>query len=139
MESVAKSLIEERRNIVSRLRDHEKICRELKATLSNIDSTLRHFGYYPDGGKAPKKPMSAGLFYKGEMPRLVLSVLRDNPDGIGLRYIVEAVCHRKGWDTDDERFNAELRLKVSRTLDRQKLKGVVKRVGDEAVGVWRIT
>ena len=138
MEIVAKNLIDERKNVVSRLRDHEKICRELKGTLHNIDKTLRHFGYYPDGAVAPKKPMSAGLFYKGEMPRLILSILRENPEGVGLRYIVEAVCHRKGWESDDERFNRELRLKVSRTLDRQKLKGTAQRVGDEAVGVWKI-
>jgi|GEM_PF-6693324 len=117
MENIAKGLIDERKNVVSRLRDYEKIYRELKAMLFNIDSTLRHFGYYPDGGVAPKKPMSSGLFYQGEMPRLVLSILRENPDGIGLRYIVEAVCHRKGWDTYDERFSCELRLKVSRSLD----------------------
>ena len=138
MENVTKSLIDERRNVVSRLRDHEKICRKLKATLFNLDKTLRHFGYYPDGAIAPKKPMSARLFYKGERPRLVLAILRDHPEGIGLRYIVETVRHRKGWETDDERFNRELRLKVSRTLDRQRLKGVVKRVGDEAIGKWKV-
>ena len=138
MEQVAKSLMDERRNVVSRLRDHQKICHDLTTTISHIDATLRHLGYYPDGATAPKKPLTAGLFYKGEMSRLVLSVLRENPDGIGLRYIVEAICIRKGWETDDKRFNRELRLKVSRTLDRQKVKGVIKRVGDEAVGVWRI-
>ncbi|MEO1150715.1 MAG: hypothetical protein AAFW83_06955 [Pseudomonadota bacterium] len=137
MEIVAKNLIDERKNVVSRLRDHEKICRELKTTLTHTDATLRHLRYYPDGAIDPKKQMSAGLFYKSEMPRLVMSILREKPDGIGLRYIVEAICHRKGWDIDDERFNAELRVKVSRTLDQQKMKKIVERVGDEAVGVWR--
>ncbi|WP_428410465.1 hypothetical protein [Hyphococcus sp.] len=103
-----------------------------------MDATLFHLGYYPDGTEAPKKPMAAGLFYQGELPRIMLTLLRKNPDGLALRTIVEMVCQQKGWETDDTRFNRELRLKISRTLDRQRLKGVVERVGDEAVGIWRI-
>ena len=138
MEPVAKTLISERKNVLSRLRDHEKIVCDLRTTISNLDATLFHLGYYPDGALAPKKSMAAGLFYKGELPRIVLTLLRRNPDGLGLRHIVRMICEQKGWETDDKRFNRELRLKVSRTLDRQKLKGVVTRLGDEAVGVWRI-
>ncbi|MEM9014538.1 MAG: hypothetical protein AAGB02_05460 [Pseudomonadota bacterium] len=82
--------------------------------------------------------MAAGLFYKGELPRIVLKLLRENPDGLGLKAIVQKVCQQKGWETDDKRFNRELRLKISRTIDRQRIKGVVERVGDEAIGVWRI-
>ena len=139
MEPVAHALIKERKNVLSRLRDHEKIVCDLRTTISNLDATLFHLGYYPDGGFAPKKPMAAGLFYRGELPRIVLTILRKHPDGAGLRLLVELICEQKGLEKDDKRFNRELRLKVSRTLDRQKLKGVLERIGDEAVGVWKIS
>ena len=138
MESVAFTLIKERKNVLSRLRDHEKIVCDLKTTIANLDATLFHLGYYPDGALAPKKPMAAGLFYQGELPRIVLTLLRKHPNGLGLREIVELVCEQKGWEKDDKRFNRELRLKISRTLDRQKLKGVIERIGDTAIGVWKI-
>ncbi|MGE0184132.1 MAG: hypothetical protein AB7F91_17850 [Parvularculaceae bacterium] len=137
-EPIVSALIKERRNVLARLRDHEAIVCDLKTTLSHMDATLFHLGYYPDGAEAPKKPMAAGLFYNGELPRIMLTLMRKNPDGLALREIVEMVCQQKGWETDDTRFNRELRLKISRTLDRQRLKGVVERVGDEPVGVWRI-
>lgn len=138
MEIVVSSLVKERRNLVSRVRDHEAILQDMKRTLVHIDHTLRHLGYYPDGTEAPKKNMAAGLFYTGELPRIILSLLREHSDGLPLKDILHLVCVQKGWDTDHHRFNKELRLKISRCLDRQKLKGVVKRVGDEAVGVWKI-
>lgn len=137
-EIIVSTLIKERRNVLARLRDHENIVCDLKTTIGHIDATLFHLGYYPDGSEAPKKSMAAGLFYQGELPRIVLTLLRKHPDDLGLRALVEMVCHQKGWEADDTRFNRELRLKISRTLDRQKLKGVVERVGDEAIGVWRI-
>lgn len=58
--------------------------------------------------------------------------------GPPLREIVRLVCAQKGWDTDHQRFNQELRLKISRALDRKKLKGFVERIGEDAVGVWRL-
>ncbi len=138
MEPVAQALISERKNVLSRLRDHEAIVCDLKTTLAHIDATLFHLGYYPDGAEAPKKTMAAGLFYTGELPRIVMQLLRAHPEGLGLREIVDRVCFQKGWDNDHERFNRELRLKVSRTLDRKKLRGVIERIGDGAVGRWRI-
>ncbi len=66
-----------------------------------------------------------------------MTLLRKHPDGLGLRAVVELACRQKGWETDDTRFNRELRLKISHALDRQKLKRVVERVGDEAIGIWR--
>ncbi|MEX6632325.1 hypothetical protein [Hyphococcus lacteus] len=139
METVVKSLINERRNVVSRLRDHENIVYDLRTTVSHIDATLYHLGYYPDGQEAPKKSMAAGLFYKGELPRIILTQLRKHPDGLGLRHLVELICDQKGWEKTDKRFNRELRLKISRSLDRQRLKGVVERTGNEAIGVWRVS
>lgn len=138
MEMVAASLIKERKNVLSRLRDHERIVCDLQTTIAHIDATLFHLGYYPDGALAPKKPMAAGLFYKGELPRIVLTLLRKHPDGISLRDLVEMVCDQKGWENDDKRFNRELRLKISRALDHQKMRGVIERLGDGAVGVWKI-
>ena len=84
------------------------------------------------------KPMAAGLFYHGELPRIISRLLREHPDGLTLKSTVEMVCRQKGWDIDDTRFVREIRLKVSRTLDRKKLKGYIERLGNDAVGVWRI-
>ena len=138
MDQVTSQLVKERRNVVSRIRDHETILQDMKRTLNHLDATLRHLGYYPDGTEAPKKNMAAGLFYTGELPRIILKLLRDHPEGLPLKEIVRLVCVQKGWDTDHQRFNQELRLKISRALDRKKLKGVVERVGEDAVGVWRL-
>ena len=138
MEIVASTLIKERRNVLARLRDHENIVYDLKTTLAHIDATLFHLGYYPDGADAPKKSMAAGLFYQGELPRILMKLLREHPDGLALREMVQMVCTQKGWDTDHDRFNRELRLKISRTLDRKKLKGIIERIGEGPVGRWRV-
>ncbi|MFC3302419.1 hypothetical protein [Parvularcula lutaonensis] len=124
--------------MLSRLRDHEAIVADLRTTLSHLDATLFHLGHYPDGEPAPKKPMAAGLFYHGELPRLILRMLRQHPKGLGLKTMVEMMNAQKGWAGDDERFNRELRLKISRTLDRKRLKGIVERIGEDAIGVWRL-
>lgn len=138
MEIVASTLMKERRNVLARLRDHEGIVCDLKTILAHIDATLFHLGYYPDGAEAPKKSMAAGLFYQGELPRILMKLLRVHPDGVALRELVQMVCTQKGWDTDHDRFNRELRLKISRTLDRKKLKGVIERIGEGPVGRWRV-
>lgn len=68
MEPVALALIKERKNVLSRLRDHERIVCDLQTTVAHIDATLFHLGYHPDGALAPKKPTAAGLFYTPHSP-----------------------------------------------------------------------
>lgn len=59
--------------------------------------------------------MAAGLFYQGELPRIVLGLLRKHPEGLGLRFLVEMICDQKGWERDDTRFNRELRFLLLRS------------------------
>ena len=139
MEHIVSGLIDERRTVAARLRDHMEEVQSLERLLTGIDEVLRHYGHYPDSKEKPKQKLSIGAFYKGELPRLVVSILSEAPDGLPTRDIVTAVCHRKSWRANDKAITDDLRHKVSRVLDKKRLQGVLVRVGDERAGVWRVT
>jgi len=70
MEPVAQALINERKNVLSRLRDHERIVCDLQTTIAHLDATLFHLGYYPDGAFAPRNRGRQGCFILANYPAL---------------------------------------------------------------------
>ena len=137
MDLVVAGLVKERRNVLSRLRDHERLCRELELSLVTLDATLKHFGHKPDGSYIPKQALSAGLFYTGELPSMVLRILRDS-GGLTLPDLLSEICRQKGWETDNQPLRKAIRAKVTKLLNRKRTKGQVERLGDKPCGVWQV-
>ncbi|NHK26673.1 hypothetical protein FF098_001970 [Parvularcula flava] len=136
MDNVISELLKERDALRARIRDHERKAYEMRQTLKSLDATLIHLGHTGPGFEDPaKRKLTDGLFYSGELPRMLMRVLRANPDGLTLRKMTEQVCAEKGWELDDARFYGAVSSKVSRNLDKYKKRGLVELYD----GAWRLS
>jgi hypothetical protein len=116
---------------ISELEGHIKVCRR---DLATIGEALRVFGD-PDGFYI--KPEA--LFSKGDLARAIFDALRENPKGLQLPAIVEAVAKVHSLDMNDTQLAPLVRKRVTAALYRfhgrneitnQKMRGGMK--------VWKI-
>ena len=139
-DKVISGILKEREALRGRIRDVECQAGKMRETLHHIDATLRHLGYETAklSSRKTKKPLASGLFYTGELPRMILRILRAHPNGLQLRSLCEQICAEKGWQIEEPNFYPALSEKVGRTLTKYRAKGAIDRHGRQGESVWRI-
>jgi hypothetical protein len=118
-------------------RTHERL-RELVANLEHIDATLRIVA--PDLAVEAIKPKvfrpPADWSKRGEMSRMVLSILRTARQPMTTREIAERMVVERGIQATTQALNAMTR-RVACALRTQREKGVARSTEGEA-GFWQL-
>ena len=136
---VIHGLLRRRSEIAGSIVHLESQVSNLRADLLHLDSTLRILGCdVADLSLPVRKACTSGLFHRKELSRLVVSLLRENTDGLQACEIAIAISRDKGWETDDKRFQVALTDKVSRALSKLKNQRRADFEDCEAGYLWRL-
>ena len=111
---------------------------EHRAALMHLDATMRLFDpeIRPEEiGSAQRRRCNA-WFCPGECLRLIYDVLRDAPQPVTTREVVERTTTLKGISVGDDRQHALVRKTVLASLNRAK--DTIERVDAEGVVGWQV-
>jgi hypothetical protein len=132
------ALIEKRAEMSGEIAQLEERLGQLRASLVHLDSTIRLFEptFRPEVIAPKAKRERAGWFSEGDLPRIVLDILRLAPEPLTVREITLVVMERRGFSANDEVTLRTVEKRVNGALRRRE--GVAERVplGPRAVG-WR--
>lgn len=133
---VISGLRDKRARIAGEIHQTEGVLKQRREQLATLDAVIRMFSPDCDPDMIPPiKPVSRNLFFKyGQLPRLIMKVLREAEGPMALERIVDTVIEAKGL-TVDSRVMRHIRTTVRATLMRMELRGITRRV-IEAPDVW---
>lgn len=86
--------------------------RALSTKISHVDETLKLMGFEGNPNDIPARRKRGWIFKRGQLQRIVFSVLRDAEGPIQNREIAAQVIYSMGWDTQDEELEALIAGKV---------------------------
>lgn len=113
--------------------------KQRREQLATLDAVIRMFT--PDCNPdmiPPIKPVSRNLFFKyGQLPRMIVSILRESGAPMALERIVDTVIEAKGLAVD-RRVMRHIRDTVRATLMRLELRGIARRVLVESDAWWEL-
>ncbi|MEQ8815100.1 MAG: hypothetical protein RLO51_20020 [Thalassobaculum sp.] len=118
------------------LADAEKVCDQLDAVYADIlhiDATLGLLGHTGTSTTFPRHKQPVGMFYQGELTRLLFEHLR-SAGRQTIPQIRDALIAKKGADRGDLHIRTAVHKKVMTALNRQEKRGTVVRDGD----AWRV-
>lgn len=120
-----------------------KMERELSAhreSLGHVDATLRLFApeLTPETIR-PKRPQNRdGMFHNGELPRRILDTLRRAPEPVHIADIAKAIMPVKGLKPVDGPALDDMVVRLGKSLNRLKHKGLVRNdLG--GTGAWALS
>lgn len=111
-----------------------------RGELIHLDAALAIMGYdVPNLKFRAKTTGTAGLFHRGELPRLIVQHLRENADGLQLSEIAQRIASDKAWNTADRRFMVALADKIGKQASKMRKRyGLVcEKVGEG--WIWRVS
>jgi hypothetical protein len=119
---------EEIKKRISGLRKEIKACQD---DLEAIRNALRIFGENWRAG-------GSRLFRRGDMTKIVLDALRENPEGLDVDQLAAIVIEREGFDPEDQETAATIRQRCMMAMYRYVDRGQVVKERRGAVRVWRL-
>lgn len=125
---VVSGLLERRAEMAGLARHYQSEITKILDDLDHLDATIRIFAPEMDiRSLRPKAFRRKNAYFKrGEGPRLVLDVYRDNEGTLNPRQVLEIIARRKGWDLNDAKF-AGAEKAVEMVIFRLHKSGVLKK------------
>lgn len=120
-------LIEKRGQIAGQIKHLQAQLGQLLADLDAVDNTIRLFDPKADipGIKARAYPLRH-VAHRGEMSRMILTVLRFSGVMLTSLEIARSVMEARGMNLEDQRATVMMRKRVSATLWKLRQKGVAR-------------
>ena len=111
---------------------------EHRAALTHLDATMRLFDpdIRPEEIRPPQRRSCNAWFRPGECLRLLYDVLRDAPQPMATREVVERVTELKSISVSDDRQRALLQKTILASLNRAR--DAIERVETAGVVRWRV-
>ena len=136
---VISGLRDKRARIAGEIHQAEGALKQRRKQLATLDAVIRMFTPNCDPDMIPPiKPVSRNLFFKyGQLPRMILSILREAEGPMALDRIVDTVIEAKDL-TVDRRVMQHIRDTVRATLMWMELRGIARRVLDEPEAWWEL-
>ncbi|EWY37269.1 hypothetical protein N825_20725 [Skermanella stibiiresistens SB22] len=135
---VVPTLVAKRAELANLITETERVLTQLHADLVHLDGAIKLF--YPDaGGTIPSPPASVrqAVFQPGELPYLVLEVLRRATHPLDTVEIARRVVIARSLDAGDAGLLATTAVRVGKVLSR--LRSRKKAVGTRTCGRLRWT
>lgn len=108
------ALKDKRARLAGELIEARKRIADLQADIKTLDAALKIFGHATE--VKPIKPRTV-LFARNELKRLIIAIMRENPDLKSNREIAEEIIRRKDWEmTPDFIRNIQNRVKDCRKM-----------------------
>lgn len=130
------ALMRRRNELAGEVKHFQDMAEAKRRDLDHINQTLVIMGY-PVPGTKPKAVRTSGLFFKGELPRMILEQLRTAPEGITARQIAVQITEAKLWEPEPN-FMSALTAKVGRQLDKMRKRYRLVMEGSGRDCVWRL-
>lgn len=128
-------LLLHRSQVAGEVEFHRAKAQQAAELVGSVDRVLRSLGYEANDITAPPtRVQAAGLFRRGELSRLIMSALREAPEGLTVHAIADMICAERGWETDDQKWMTAFRSKIGRALGAKKSKGKV--TSEDRGGTW---
>ncbi len=140
-ENVVSGLMRKRAEITGQVEHTQTALRQLIIDLDNLDATLRLFVPDIDLEEISPKPFPPRCAaVRGELSRIVLSLLRQSSKPLTAHYIAQHVMAERGLNTSDKRLVRLVGKRVGACLRHQRAKGLVRdEQGPKQCLVWKIT
>jgi hypothetical protein len=130
------SLKAKRTAILSEAATLEERLRQIRVSVDHIDGTLALYGLDPFPKITGRR---AGLrFHRAELPRTILRLLRDAPNGLTTRNMAERIVAAKEWDGADDKLLGALIQRIGGALYKLKQRGYVESALETGGWVWRL-
>src|SRR5919205_2011165 len=122
------ALVRKRAEVAADVVACEERLKQLRADLFHLDAALRLLdpSARPDGIAAKRSRRQNGWFSTGELPRIVLDVLREAPEPLTVPEVALAVMERRGLDAGDKAAVRVVEKRVDAALRRRE--GTLERV-----------
>jgi hypothetical protein len=133
------ALMRRRSEIAGTVRHLENKAAVCRGELKHIDATLGIMGYdVPNLKFRVKSTGTAGLFHRGEFPRLILKSLREAESALQVTQIAEFIAKEKEWDLQDKRFISALSDKTGKVMARMRKRYHLKSEVVEGIWIWSL-
>jgi len=136
---VVSALREKRAEISGIIEDMERRIAQHRADLVHVDAVLQL--YVPDlepDTIAPKAVRKRNDWFRpGELPRIVLDILRTAPDSMALKDIAVEVMTRRSLDPNDKRTAHLIHKLVNNVVTRQAAE-LVEKITEGRSVAWRV-
>ncbi|CAH2405799.1 hypothetical protein [Mesorhizobium escarrei] len=127
--NVLHAFIRKRAEVAGKIEHNQLALRRLIAELDHIDATIRIFEPSIDVGKIPSKPVPPRhAAFKGEVTRIVLSMLREADGPLTSRNIAEELMRQRGLSSDDNDLSVTMVKRVCACLRTHRIKGTIRSV-----------
>src|SRR3954469_8119863 len=136
---VVRALRDKRFELAGLVKGLEQELSEHRAALTHLDATMRLFDpeIRPEEiGPPPQRRRCNAWFRPGECLRLIYDVLRDAPQPMTTREVVERVTELKSISVSDDRQRALLQKTILASLNRAR--DAIERVETAGVVRWRV-
>jgi hypothetical protein len=135
---VIRVLRDKRSELAGLVKGLEQELSEHRAALTHLDATMRLFDpeIRPEEISPPQRRRCNAWFRPGECLRLIYDVLRDAPQPMTTREVVERMTELKSISVGDDRQRALIQKTVLASLNRAK--GPIERVETAGVVRWRV-
>ncbi|WP_085120975.1 hypothetical protein [Tistlia consotensis] len=108
----------------------------LERQVAHVEATLGIFGHRDGKPVKAIRPYPGGYFKRGELVRLIFDLLRERGP-LSVVDLRDAILERKALDPASPAY-IEVRRKVLKMLERQELRGTVRRYWTEdGVVLWK--
>lgn len=115
------ALMRRRSEIAGQINHLERLVAKAKTEIKHLDATLAIMGYdVPNIKFRAKTTGTAGLFHRGELGRLIVTILRESPNGATIPEIAMQIATDKAWETADKRFITALVDKIGKRMSKMK-------------------
>ena len=130
-------LLDKRAELQGLLKFHQAELRKIKVDIDHIDATLKLFGGSADPERAKRYP-TMHRAARGEVIRLVLTMLREAPKPITSFEIASEFVRRRSLRTDDETL-VLIRKRIGACLTKlQRNRTIVGTEGPNGWKAWRL-
>jgi hypothetical protein len=135
---VVRVLRDKRSELAGLVKGLEQELSEHRAALTHLDATMRLFDpeIRAEESGLPQRRVCNAWFRPGECLRLIYGVLRDAPQPMTTREVVERMTELKSLSIGDDRQRALLQKTILASLNRAK--DTIERVETAGVVRWRV-
>jgi hypothetical protein len=135
-------LIDKRAEIAGKIAPARADLRQLIIDLDHIDAAIRIFDptFDPDGIKPKRYPVGQ-VVYRGDLVRVVLSLLREAPGPLTTKDIARHVMVERGMNTADDALLKVMTRRTGASLRHYRERGSVRCIKDPQHGrfdLWEI-
>ncbi|CAH2407924.1 conserved hypothetical protein [Mesorhizobium escarrei] len=126
---VVHALVRKRAEIAGQIEHNQLALRRLIAELDHLDATIRIFEPSIDVGRIPAKPVPPRhAAFKGEVTRVVLSMLREAAGPLTSRDIATQLMTERGLSKEDNALSVIMVKRVCACLRKHRINGTITTV-----------